>query len=52
MPKKPAKLREDAAETAHRVFLKSIGEAPKTFLPSERTEKNPEARTEGGKRGG
>lgn len=54
MPKKP-KLREDMAETARRVFLESIGEAPKTLPPGERTEKNPEAvkrGRKGGKKGG
>jgi hypothetical protein len=45
------KLREDMAETAHRVFLESIGEAPKTLPPSERVEKNPEA-VERGRKGG
>jgi hypothetical protein len=50
-PKKKPKLREDMAETARRVFLESIGEAPKTLPPHERTEKNPEA-VERGRRGG
>ncbi len=51
MAKKPVKLREDMAETARRVFLESIGEAPKTMPPEERTEKNPEA-VERGRKGG
>jgi len=53
--KKRPKLREDMAETARRVFLESIGEAPKTLPPEERTEKNPEAvrrGRKGGKKGG
>lgn len=49
--KKPAKLREDMAETARRVFLESVGEAEKTLPPAERVEKNPEA-VERGKKGG
>jgi hypothetical protein len=56
MPKrKPVKLREDMAETARRVFLESVGEAPKTLPPDERAEKNPEAvkrGAKGGKKGG
>lgn len=43
------------AETARRVFLESIGEAPKTPPPSERVEKNPIAvrrGRKGGKKGG
>ena len=51
MPRKRPKLREDMAETARRVFLESIGEAPKTLPPGERTEKNPEA-VERGRKGG
>jgi hypothetical protein len=52
MPKKPlTKLRPDLAENAHRVFLESIGELPKTLPPDERTEKNPEAVARG-KKGG
>jgi hypothetical protein len=53
--KKPAKLREDMAETARRVFLESVGEAPKTLAPSERTERNANAvkrGRKGGKKGG
>jgi hypothetical protein len=53
--KKRPKLREDMAETARRVFLESIGEAPKTLPPGERTVKNPEAvkrGKKGGKKGG
>ena len=53
--KKPAKLRPDVAEVAHRVYLEAIGEAPKTLPPSERPEKNPEAikrGRKGGKKGG
>jgi hypothetical protein len=55
MPKKPAKLRPDVAETAFRVMREAIGEAPKTLPPSERTEKNIEAvrrGSVGGKKGG
>ena len=55
MPKKPAKLRPDIAETAFRVMQEATGEAPKTLPPSERTEKNPEGvkrGREGGKKGG
>jgi hypothetical protein len=55
MPKKPAKLRPDVAETAFRVFQEAIGEAPKTLPPSERETKNPEAVRRGslgGKKGG
>lgn len=55
MPRKRPKLREDMAETARRVFLESIGEAPKTLPPSERTAKNQEAvkrGRKGGKKGG
>lgn len=52
MPKKkPAKLREDAAETAFRVMQEALGERPKTLPPDERTEKNPEA-VERGRAGG
>jgi hypothetical protein len=43
MPKKPAKLRPDVAETAFRVMQEATGEAPKTLPPSERAEKNPDA---------
>jgi hypothetical protein len=50
-PKKRPKLREDMAETARRVFLESIGEAPKTLPPGKRVEKNPEA-VERGRKGG
>jgi hypothetical protein len=55
MPKKPAKLRPDVAETAFRVLQEAIGDAPKTLPPSERTEKNPTAvkrGRKGGKKGG
>ncbi len=55
MPKKPAKLRPDAAEIAFRVMQEATGEAPKTLPPKERTEKNKEAVRRGalgGKRGG
>lgn len=55
MPKKPAKLRPDVAETAFRVMQEAIGEAPKTLPPSERTEKNADAvkrGRKGGKKGG
>lgn len=55
MPKKPAKLRPDVAETAFRVMQEAIGEAPKTLPPSERTEKNRDAvrrGASGGKKGG
>jgi hypothetical protein len=51
MPKKPAKLRPDVAETAFRVMQEAIGEAPKTLPPDERLEKNAEA-VERGRRGG
>lgn len=51
MPKKPAKLRPDVAETAFRVMLEATGEAPKTLPPSERTEKNSDAVTRGRKGG-
>ena len=37
MPKKLAKLRPDVAEVAFRVFQETIGEAPKTLPPGERT---------------
>ena len=55
MPKKPAKLRPDMAETAFRVMQEATGEAPKTPPPSERTAKNAEAVKRGqmgGKKGG
>ncbi len=55
MPKKPAKLRPDVAETAFRVMQEATGEAPKTLPPSERTEKNADAvkrGRKGGKKGG
>lgn len=55
MKKKPAKLREDAAETAFRVVQEALGECPKTKPPAERTEKNVEAvrrGRKGGKKGG
>jgi hypothetical protein len=51
MPKKPAKLRPDVAETAFRVMQEAIGEAPKTLPPEERTEKNAAA-VERGRKGG
>lgn len=55
MPKKPAKLRPDVAETAFRVFQEAIGEAPKTPPPEERSEKNRDAvrrGASGGRKGG
>ncbi len=55
MPRKPPKLREDAAETAYRVFQEAVGKRPKTLPPGKRTERNPEAvkrGRKGGKRGG
>lgn len=57
MKKKPAKLRLDANEIAFRVLQESIGEAPKTLPPSERTAaaRNAEAvkrGRKGGKKGG
>ena len=55
MPKKPAKLRPDVAETAFRVFLEAIGEAPKTLPLKERTSKNADAvkrGRKGGQKGG
>lgn len=55
MPKKPAKLRPDIAETAFRVMLEAVGEAPKTLPLGERTEKNRDAvrrGASGGKKGG
>ena len=57
MPKKPAKLRPDVAETAYRVMLEATGQAPKTVPPAERSEaeRNPEAvkrRAKGGRVGG
>lgn len=51
MPKKPAKLRPDLAETAFRVFQEAIGGAPKTPALAERQEKNPEAVKRGAKGG-
>ena len=39
--KKAAQLRPDVAETAFTIFQEVIGEAPKTFPPNERIEKNP-----------
>jgi hypothetical protein len=33
MPKKPAKLRPDVAETAFRVMREATGEAPKNAAP-------------------
>lgn len=51
MPKKPAKLRPDVAETAFRTMLEAIGEAPKTPPPAERTEKNADAVARGAKGG-
>lgn len=53
MPKKPAKLRPDVAETAFRVMMEATGQAPKT-TPGEGS-KNPEAVRRGalgGKKGG
>ncbi len=55
MPKKPAKLRPDVAETAFRVMQEATGQAAKTLPPSERTEKNRDAvrrGASGGKKGG
>ena len=55
MPKKPAKLRPDAAEIAFRVMQEATGEAPKTLPPNERTVKNADAvkrGEKGGKKGG
>lgn len=55
MPKKPAKLRPDVAETAFRVMQDAIGERPTTLPPGKRTEKNPDAvkrGRKGGARGG
>lgn len=52
MPKKKAaKLRPDVAETAFRVMQEAIGEQPKTLPPSERDEKNEDARVRGQKGG-
>jgi hypothetical protein len=51
MPKKPAKLRPDVAETAFRVMQEAIGEAPKSLPPRERTEKNAHAVARGRKGG-
>jgi hypothetical protein len=53
MPKKPAKLRPDVAETAFRVMREATGQAPKTLPPSERGEgeRNPEAVARGRKGG-
>jgi hypothetical protein len=55
MPKKPAKMRPDVAETAFRVMREATGEAPKTLPPAQRTEKNTDAverGRKGGKKGG
>lgn len=55
MPKQPAKLRPDVAETAFRVMREATGETPKTLPPSERKEKNADAvqrGRKGGKKGG
>jgi hypothetical protein len=49
MPKKPPKLRPDAAEVAYRVMLEATGQAPKTRPGDE--PKNPDA-VERGRRGG
>lgn len=54
---KPAKLRPDVNEIAHRVMREATGQTPKTPPPGERTdeEKNPEAvarGAKGGKKGG
>lgn len=54
MPKKPPKLRPDAAEIAYRVMLEATGQAERTPPPGER-ERNPEAvrrGAKGGKKGG
>ena len=55
MPKKPAKLRPDVAETAFRVMQEAIGGTTKTLPPGERTQKNADAvkrGRKGGKKGG
>ena len=53
MPKKPAKLRPDAAETAFRVMQEATGEAPKTLPPDERAkaDRNADAVKRGAKGG-
>ena len=50
MPR-PPKLREDVSETAFRVLQEATQERPKTAPPGERTEKNQEAVTRGGRGG-
>lgn len=53
MPRKPAKMRPDVAETAFRVMQEAVGDAPKTD-PASRA-KNPDAVArgrQGGKKGG
>jgi hypothetical protein len=53
--KRAPKLRPDVAETAYRVYMEAIGEAPHTLPPEERTEKNAVAVRRGrlgGKKGG
>ncbi len=55
MPKPPAKLRPDVAETAFRTMMEATGQAEKTPPPGERTEKNADAvarGAKGGKKGG
>lgn len=55
MPKKPAKLRPDVAETAFRVMQEATGQVPHSLPPGERTEKNADAvkrGRKGGKKGG
>lgn len=51
MPKKPAKLRPDVAETAFRTMMEATGQAEKTLPPSERPEKNADAVARGAKGG-
>ena len=51
MPKPPAKLRPDVAETAFRVMLEATGQAEKTPPPGERTDKNADAVARGAKGG-
>jgi len=55
MPKKPAKLRPDVAETAFRTMMEATGQAEKTPPPGPRRPKNPDAvkrGAKGGKKGG
>lgn len=51
MPKKPTKLRPDAAEIAFRTMLEATGQAPKTPPPEDRAEKNADAVRRGRKGG-